>query len=117
VACDRSLPVNYNCARLLHFLQVGDAIEVKGPMGKFVYEGRGQYQLNRQSGQAKYMSMIAGGSGITPCYAVLRKILADPEDRTRCALIYANKHEEDIWVRKVGVSQWTALVQAVGSGV
>ena len=82
-------------------LQVGDSIEVKGPMGKFVYEGRGRYQINRQPGHAKYMSMIAGGSGITPCYAVLRSILADPEDNTRCALIYANKHEEDIWLRKV----------------
>jgi nitrate reductase (NAD(P)H) len=51
--------------------------------------------------QARYLSMVAGGSGITPCYAVLREVLSDPQDDTRCALIYANKQESDIWLRKV----------------
>jgi hypothetical protein len=46
--------------------------------------------------------MIAGGSGVTPCYDVAREVLHDPTDNTRMSLVYANKHEEDIWLRKVG---------------
>lgn len=45
--------------------------------------------------------MIAGGSGVTPCYDVAREVLQDPADNTRMSLVYANKHEEDIWLRKV----------------
>ncbi len=50
--------------------QPGDTISVKGPMGKFEYAGEGAYTLNRQRGAARWMSFVAGGSGITPCYAV-----------------------------------------------
>jgi ferredoxin-NADP reductase len=39
-------------------------------MGKFEYLGAGKYNLNRRPGSAHYLSFIAGGSGITPCYAV-----------------------------------------------
>eukprot|EP00878_Enallax_costatus_P028734 GHUV01031071.1.p1 GENE.GHUV01031071.1~~GHUV01031071.1.p1 ORF type:complete len:203 (+),score=81.82 GHUV01031071.1:1108-1716(+) len=46
------------------------------------------------------MSMVAGGSGVTPCYSVLREVLRNPDDHARCSLIYANKHEEDIWLRE-----------------
>lgn len=58
--------------------------------------------LPRVSGKARYLSMVAGGSGITPCYDVAREVLHDPSDNTRISLVYANKHEEDIWLRKVG---------------
>jgi hypothetical protein len=34
-------------------MQVGDTIDAKGPMGKFQYEGRGAYQLNRQPGKVR----------------------------------------------------------------
>jgi hypothetical protein len=32
---------------------------------------------------------------------VLREVLRDATDTTRCSLIYANKHEEDIWLKQV----------------
>jgi hypothetical protein len=41
-------------------------------MGKFEYLGAGGYNLNRRPGHAHYLSFVAGGSGITPCYAVRR---------------------------------------------
>jgi ferredoxin-NADP reductase len=31
---------------------------------------------------------------------VLREVLRNPSDPTRCALLYANKAEADIWMRK-----------------
>lgn len=37
----------------LDSLAVGDSMEVKGPVGHFVYEGRGRFTLNRKPGSAK----------------------------------------------------------------
>lgn len=87
-------------SQYLAAMKEGDKLDVKGPYGKFTYEGTGQYNLNRVQGKARYMSMVAGGSGITPCYSVLKEVLRNPDDHTRCSLIYANKHEEDIWLRE-----------------
>ncbi|KIZ01847.1 cytochrome b5 reductase 2 [Monoraphidium neglectum] len=80
-------------------LKPGDTISVKGPMGKFDYAGAGSYVFNRRPGSARWLSFVAGGSGITPCYAVIREALSDPSDPTRLSLLYANKGEGDIWLR------------------
>jgi hypothetical protein len=54
----------------LDSLKIGDTIDVKGPVGHFVYEGRGQYLEGKHRRTARVISLVAGGSGITPCYAV-----------------------------------------------
>jgi len=43
---------------------------------------------------------VAGGAGITPMFQTLRSVLDNPEDKTRVSLIYANKTESDILLRK-----------------
>ena len=40
--------------------------------------------------------MIAGGTGITPMYQIIKSSLKDPQDDTKLSLIYANVNEEDI---------------------
>lgn len=47
----------------------------------------------------KMVGMIAGGSGITPIYQVLKKALEDENDKTKFCLIYANQTESDILLR------------------
>jgi nitrate reductase (NAD(P)H) len=37
----------------LDTLAIGDTIDVKGPVGHFVYEGRNKFSLNRKPGSAK----------------------------------------------------------------
>jgi cytochrome-b5 reductase len=44
--------------------------------------------------------LVAGGAGITPMFQALRSILDNPQDKTRVSLIYANKTEADILLRK-----------------
>ncbi|KAI8463380.1 MAG: nitrate reductase [Monoraphidium minutum] len=83
----------------LDSLSLGDELEVKGPVGHFVYTGRGTYTLNSKPGAAKRISLIAGGTGITPCYQVIRAICEDPEDTTQVSLLYANQTEADILLR------------------
>jgi cytochrome-b5 reductase len=43
---------------------------------------------------------VAGGAGITPMFQALRSILDNPEDKTRVSLVYANKTESDILMKK-----------------
>ncbi|PNW79324.1 hypothetical protein CHLRE_09g410950v5 [Chlamydomonas reinhardtii] len=86
-----------------HFdsLAIGDCLEFKGPLGHFVYNGRGSYTLNgKVTKHASHMSFVAGGTGITPCYAVIKAALRDPEDNTKLALLFANTHEDDILLRE-----------------
>ncbi|ORX88775.1 putative NADH-cytochrome b5 reductase [Basidiobolus meristosporus CBS 931.73] len=69
---------------------VGDVLEVRGPIVNW------EYQANAY----KAIGMVAGGSGITPMYQIIRGILQNPEDNTRVSLIYANRSEEDILLRQ-----------------
>ncbi|KAK7463768.1 NADH-cytochrome b5 reductase [Stygiomarasmius scandens] len=79
-----------NISRLFALLKIGDKIRVKGPKGQFVYSPT----------LTGHIGMIAGGTGITPMYQVLRAALKNPNDRTKLSLIYANVNEEDILMRK-----------------
>ncbi|KAG2489120.1 hypothetical protein HYH03_012346 [Edaphochlamys debaryana] len=86
-----------------HFesLQIGDCLEFKGPLGHFVYDGCGNYTINSKAHKhATHMSFIAGGTGITPCYAVIKAALKDPNDATQLSLIFANNTEADILLRE-----------------
>jgi cytochrome-b5 reductase len=75
-----------------HFgsLNPGDALEFKGPFPKI------EYKPNMK----KKIGMIAGGSGITPMYQVIGKILQNPNDKTQISLIYANLSENDILLKQ-----------------
>lgn len=46
-----------------------------------------------------HVTLIAGGSGITPIYQLARGILTNPADKTKVTLIYAANSEEDILLR------------------
>ena len=53
-------------------MAIGDSIDVKGPLGHFVYKGRGAYSHSGHDGHVKQISMIAGGTGITPMWQVVQ---------------------------------------------
>ncbi|KAG2414292.1 cytochrome b5 [Aspergillus terreus] len=71
-------------------MKPGSTIDVRGPKGAMQYSRR----------YAKCIGMIAGGTGITPMYQLIRAICEDPADAdTRVALLYANNAEDDILLR------------------
>ncbi|KAL6070849.1 NADH-cytochrome b5 reductase [Balamuthia mandrillaris] len=76
-------------SRYLHSLKPGDELEVKGPISKIPYKPN----------MKKEIGMVAGGTGITPMYQVLKEILKNPEDKTQVSLIFANKSTEDILLK------------------
>ncbi|KAJ5496960.1 Cytochrome b5 [Penicillium fimorum] len=74
----------------LESLEVGDKVEFRGPKGAMKYH----------SGLCKKIGMIAGGTGITPMYQLIRAICENDRDTTEISLIYANRSEEDILLRR-----------------
>lgn len=74
----------------LEDLEVGDEVEFRGPKGAMKY-GRGL---------ANEIGMIAGGTGITPMYQIIRAICENPRDKTKVTLLYGSVSEEDMLLRK-----------------
>jgi nitrate reductase (NAD(P)H) len=81
---------------LLESLAIGSSVEIKGPIGKFIYHGNGIISINGKERFVKSLRMICGGSGITPIFQILRAIMEDIEDATTCVVLDGNKTEEDI---------------------
>jgi len=71
-------------------LSVGDTIDVKGPWPT----------LQVAPNQFHRIGMIAGGTGITPMFQILRNILSVKENATHISLLYANHTQDDILLRK-----------------
>ncbi|CAD5111384.1 DgyrCDS699 [Dimorphilus gyrociliatus] len=92
-------------SQYLDAMSIGDSIDFRGPNGKLVYEGKGQFKIQKdkksppEAKSFKNLAMIAGGTGITPMMQLARQILKDPEDNTKLTLIFANQTEEDILLR------------------
>jgi cytochrome-b5 reductase len=71
-------------------LNIGDTVEIRGPKGEMKYH----------KNLVKEMGMIAGGTGITPMFQIIRRICEDPRDDTKTTLLYANKTEADILLKE-----------------
>lgn len=80
----------------LDALPLGHPVDAKGPVGKFEYLGRGRCSVNGVERSVKRFVMVCGGSGITPIFQVLRAVMLDAEDRTRCTVLDGNRLVEDI---------------------
>ncbi|PCH33007.1 nitrate reductase [Wolfiporia cocos MD-104 SS10] len=89
-------PVGGRMSAGLNQLQLGDMIELKGPLGSFVWKGRGQLLWKDVSCKIAKLIMICGGSGITPMLQILRNTLNDVFDDSKIWLLYANSTEGDI---------------------
>lgn len=92
-------------SQYLNGLKIGDKMSMRGPKGHLDYLGRGKFTIKKGNApittyRKKKLGMIAGGTGITPMLQVIRAILKDPSDKTEMWLIFANKVEDDILLRK-----------------
>lgn len=89
----------------LNSLSIGDSIDVRGPSGRFIYLGKGKFSIkpDNKSPAVIYrvnkVGMIAGGTGITPMFQLIKHVLRDPDDKLQMALLFANQTEEDILLR------------------
>lgn len=79
-----------NISKHFSTLNIGDKLQIKGPKG----------QMRYHRDYADHIGMIAGGTGITPCYQIIKAALKDDSDTTRISLLYANVNHEDILLKK-----------------
>ncbi|KAJ5692022.1 Cytochrome b5 [Penicillium macrosclerotiorum] len=70
-------------------LSIGDEVEFRGPKGAMKYT----------KDLCSKIGMVAGGTGITPMYQLIRAICENETDTTEISLIYANRSEADILLR------------------
>jgi len=80
-------------SRCIDQLKQGDTVQCKGPFGNFEYKGNGIISNKGNIRKVEKLTMIAGGSGITPIYQIFRYAYIDGIE---CDVIYCNKTEEDI---------------------
>jgi len=82
-------------------LVVGDMVELKGPVGHFVWKGNGIASLHGEEKRIAEIGMVCAGSGITPILQVLRAILTDPSGNdTKVWVLDVNRLPEDILCRE-----------------
>ncbi|KAH9381708.1 hypothetical protein HPB48_010527 [Haemaphysalis longicornis] len=88
-------------SQYLDHLMPGDELQIQGPKGRFVYEGRGQFQFRngRKLPQSFQLGIVAAGSGVTPMLQLLGHIFADPWDQTLVVMLDVNSTVEDIIAR------------------
>ena len=84
-------------------LEVGDAVELKGPIGHFTWQGDGKALIHGTTTVVREVGMVCAGSGITPILQVLRGIFEDPSDTTTKAWVLdINRDFDDILCRDEG---------------
>lgn len=74
----------------IHNMAPGQRLDIKGPIPKY------PMTPNKHN----HIAMIAGGTGITPMYQVMRNIFKNPEDKTQVTLLFGNLTEDDILLKK-----------------
>nr|CAG4652093.1 EOG090X0BKI [Triops cancriformis] len=98
-------PEGGKMSQYLENLPIGETIDVRGPSGLLVYEGKGQFAIKTEKSApanivpAKKVNLVAGGTGIAPMLQLIRQILKDPEDTTEMALLFANQTPSDILLK------------------
>ncbi|GAB1214071.1 hypothetical protein ATERTT37_003229 [Aspergillus terreus] len=86
-------------SNIMDCLREGEEVEIKGPTGEIRYHGNGRFVIDDKEYVFDKVTLVLGGSGITPGYQVIARILRAEEDKTKIRVIDANKTEEDILMR------------------
>lgn len=72
-------------------------MKMEGPMGLLNYMGHGNFIIKKQPIKKTKIGIIAGGTGITPCFQLVQaSTLA--KDGLSISMIYSNKTKDDILV-------------------
>lgn len=77
-------------SNIMDCLREGEEVEIKGPTGEIRYHGNGRFVIDDKEYVFDKVTLVLGGSGITPGYQVIARILRAEEDKTKIRVIDAN---------------------------
>ncbi|KAI8682135.1 Nitrate reductase [NADPH] [Fusarium keratoplasticum] len=86
-------------SNILDCMPIGEEVELRGPTGEIVYNGNGNFVIEDKECHFDRVSLVLGGSGITPGYSLIARILLTAGDKTQIRVVDANKSEADILLR------------------
>ena len=87
-------------SNILDCMPIGEEIEIRGPTGEIEYAGNGRFIIESKEMHFHRVNLILGGSGITPGYQFIARVLETEGDETQIAVIDANKSEADILLKE-----------------
>lgn len=76
-------------------MHIGDKIKMEGPKGLLFYQGDGNFLLRKKPIKKTKIGLIAGGTGITPCFQIIQSSSL-AKDALSMVMLYSNKTESDI---------------------
>lgn len=86
-------------SNILHEIEIGEEVEIRGPTGDIIYLGHGKFQIYGEERTFKRVSLVLGGTGLTPGYSTVARSCIE-DDKTEIRIIDANKSEHDILLKE-----------------
>lgn len=87
-------------SNILDCIPIGEEVEVRGPTGEIIYNSNGNFVIEGKERKFNRVTLVLGGSGVTPGYALIARIIMAASDKTEIRVIDANKTENDILLRE-----------------
>lgn len=83
-------------SNILDCVPLGEEVEIRGPTGDIVYNGNGNFVIEGRERHFDRISLVLGGSGLTPGYSLIARVLLTDGDKTQLRVVDANKTKADI---------------------
>lgn len=89
-------------SNILDCMPLGEEVEIRGPTGEIVYNGGGKFIIEGQERRFQKISLVLGGSGITPGYALIARTVLEQQQQegVQVRVVDANKSEQDILLKE-----------------
>jgi nitrate reductase (NAD(P)H) len=87
-------------SNILDCMPIGEEIEIRGPTGEIVYNDNGSFIIASKEYTFNKINLVLGGSGITPGYSLIARIMLSQGDKTEIRVVDANKTEGDILLKE-----------------
>lgn len=82
-------------SQYLDSMKIGQAIDFRGPIGKIQYTGDGKFVVSRKEKQYKHIGMVAGGTGVSPMFQLIKAALQE-DSQVKLSLLCANQSPDDV---------------------
>ena len=86
-------------SNILANIPIGEQVDMRGPKGNIIYRGRGRFSIFGKERRFKRVSLVLGGTGLSPGFSLLARSILDSEDKTELLVLDGNKMESDILLR------------------